>query len=165
MVRIGLPRNGREPFPGAPTVKDQLRPLIHKWLRGFGEREVKNIAGWAESSGLAEIDGNLVSAINALQKEGSVDMRGMMRSLYKLQLKIILLRCDKIGDRPGPHGIPHQLVQDLADALINKVEALDNIMDAKFVRETHVPVSMGGGGAAYKAKKYKYKYLRAKNAI
>ena len=162
LERIGLSAD-REPFDGL-DVRANIIPVIRKWLRGMNDGELQRIAGWDLSEGLPDIDTNLVRAINNLRDNApSIDLRDMMRSLYKLQVKIILLRCDQLA-RGIPPGINVGLVEDLAQALTRKVKALDEIMDAKFVQQIPGSVHVGGG-AAYKAKKYKYKYLRAKNAI
>ena len=128
---------------------------------------VESQARLPHNARLETIDRSLVDAINKFDGMGAGTraMQDMMHSLYKLQAKIILFKCREMQSR----GIDPRHVDQLVRALEHKFNALDAIMDAKYQNERRAgqrdASNHDGGGAIYKAKKYKYKYMCAKNAI
>ena len=177
MSLIGL-GHSEIPFDNAPA-KNEIREIVRQWSKNLSIDQIVEIvesqARLPPDARLETIDRSLVDAINKFDGMGAGTraMRGMMHSLYKLQAKIILFKCREMQSR----GIDPRHVDQLVRALEHKFNALDAIMDAKHRNERRAGQETGqpragqqatgktGGGAVYKAKKYKYKYLRAKNAI
>ncbi len=163
---------GQEPIDGANVIVP-VTQVVQEWIRSLNAGQIDALLRVQSVDSLRVLDGQLVDAIRRL-KESIPNVQGletMMKSLYELQVKIILFRCNELRNIPparsaDPAPFDPSAVNQLIGALNNKFTALGRILQTK--RDEQYPVeaaAVSGGGAMYKAKKYKYKYLRAKNGI
>lgn len=151
---------------------DEVIEIIRKFGSRLTTDQIDEIIGnQARHDNLKQMDSALIKAINNVIDEypdtgAETACLDIIRSLYQLQIRIIILKCKQIT----PTDAGRDLFTSLIVAFNNKLKALNTVLDERaslmLPDETApAPVTLPepiAGGSLNNSESYKYKYLKYK---